>query len=275
MSTLANISLGRSTVGKVRVTDLDIDPRVQREEGTDERRCDRMAATFNSEALGLFIVSQRENGDLILLDGAHRRATCLKVGWNAPVDALVFHGLSLAEEAQLFLLYNDKKDPSAVSRFMRRVVAGDAVAMTIDRIIRKHGWRVARSAQSAGQFTAVDAVERVYRSASRTLPQGEHPDVLDQVITIVTEAWGHDPYAVSAPILEGLAQLIGRFGKSMDVAKVIRELEATQPRKLISQAKTLRDIQGGNVPAALAKIVAGLHNKKRRNNLLPEWVWVR
>lgn len=39
--------------------------------------------------------------------------------------------------------------------------------------------------------------------------------------------------------------------------------------------KVLRDVQGGTVPAALAKILAGMHNKKRRTNLLPEWVWIR
>jgi hypothetical protein len=52
-------------------------------------------------------------------------------------------------------------------------------------------------------------------------------------------------------------------------------LADTRPGVLIGRSKALRDLQGGTIAAAMAKTLVGLYNKRRRTNLLPEWVWVR
>ncbi|HLR96474.1 MAG TPA: DUF6551 family protein [Jiangellaceae bacterium] len=272
---ISPINVQRSTVRTVSLDDITIDPKVQRQEGVDQRRVDKMAANFQPDALGLFILSQRPNGTLVCLDGMHRRAAALAAGWNQYVDARVFTGLTIADEAALFLLYNDKKDPSAISRFNARVLAGDEVAVEVNSIILKHGWRVSPEKTKPGALAAIDATERVYRSGSRTLAEGLHPLVLDRTLGLITGAWGHDPVGTHSSIIEGVGQLYGRFGDAIDTSKLVRELQDTSPRPLIGRAKSLRDIQKGTVPAAMAKLLVGLHNSKKRTNLLPEWVWVR
>ncbi len=275
MTAAPSVTQPRSTIGTAAVDDITIDPRVQREEGVDERRVERMAAAFDPDALGILVLSQRNDGTLVCLDGAHRCATARRVGWNTYLDARIFRGLSLAEEASLFLLYNDKKDPSAISKFKARVITGDDVAVEINAVIKKHGWTVSTEKSKGGVVSAAEAMERVYRKASGALAEGAHPEILDRTFAVVTEAWGHEPSATAAPVLEAIAQLFGRFGSAVDGEKLIRELQDTQPRRLIGQAKSLKDLQGGTVPAALAKILVGMHNRRRRTNLLPEWVWVR
>lgn len=264
----------RSSIRDISLDEIIIDPRVQRAEGVDQRRIDKMASNFDPDALGVLILSQRADGTLACLDGMHRRTAAMQAGWKQPVAARIFTGLSLAQEAGLFLLYNDKKDPSAISRFSARVLAGDEVAVDISNIVREYGWTIRQSAD-VGSLTAVDALERVYRTGAGTLSDGANPVLTERVLSTITDAWGHEPIAVHQVILGGVAQLYGRFGSAVDAAKLVREIQNTQPRVLIGRAKTLKDVQGGTVPAALAKILVSLHNNRRRSNLLPEWVWVR
>ena len=278
MSTAAVTPLTIARTGKHRAVALDeisIDPKVQRDEGVNQPRVNKMASAFDRDALGVLILSQRRDGTLVCLDGAHRTAAARQAGHAARMDAIVFTGLSMAEEASLFLLYNDKKDPSAISRFKARVIAGDPVAVDVNRIIAEHGWKVSTAKNDTGVLAAIDKAEAVYRNAGKTMPEGAYPEVLDSVLTILTAAWEHDPKSTHGALLIGVSQLIGRFGKAIDYKKVIDEMQGTRPGVLMGKARNLADIQGGTVSAAVAKILVGLHNNRRRTNLLPEWVWTR
>lgn len=258
----------------VSLDDLTIDQRVQRREGVDQVRVEKMASNFNPLALGTITVWQRGDGRLVVLDGMHRTAAARQSGYTGLVNAIVIEGIDLAEAADLFLLLNATKTPSAITKFLVRVVSGEPAAVEMNSIIEAHGWRV-RPASGPGNLTAVTAVERSYRNAGGAVSEGEHPEILDRALDVVTAAWEHDQGAVDSHMILAVSQLVGRFGASLDTKKLVAEMQDTRPGVLIGRAKVLRDAQGGTVPAALAKILAGLHNKKRRTNLLPEWVWIR
>jgi hypothetical protein len=245
-----------------------VDQRVQRTEGPDQRRVDKMASMFNPDALGVLILSEREDGTLVCLDGMHRCLSARKAGHTALMEAKVFTGLTLAEEASLFLLYNDKKDPSAVSKFNTRVVAEDPVAQDIDRIIRSHGWRVATSTHP-GCINAINKAEDVYRTGAGSVANGVHPEILDRVLSIITAAWGHDQHGVHQAILAGMGQVIGRFGTKVDSDKMIAEIRGTRPETIIGSARSMAGVQRTSVSAALARDLARMHDNRRRKNLLP------
>ena len=258
----------------VSLEELIIDPRVQRTEGVDGPRVNQMVANFNVLALGTITVSQRRDGSLVVLDGMHRVTAARQVGYQGLLNAEIISGLSIEQEAELFLLLNATKTPSAISKFLVRVVMGEAAALEMDAILRSHGWRVHPSTHD-GSLTAVTAIERIYANGGGTKANGIHGALLDRSLEVITAAWEHDYQGVNSNMLLAVAQLLGRFGPSVDTKKLVAEMTDTRPAILIGRAKTLRDAQGGTVPAALAKILAGLHNKKRRSNLLPEWVWIR
>lgn len=265
----------RSTIERIDLDKIIIDPRVQRTEGINQRHLDEIAENFNPDAMGVLILSRRPDGTYVILDGMHRRGAAMQVGYHGAVDAIVFEGLALPVEASLFLLYNNKKDPSAISRFNARVLSEDPVALAVHSIASDFGWTI-RQATSTGSLVAVDALERVYRTAAGTRPVGDHDKVLRSTLGTITDAWGREPGSVASPILLGLGQLYGRFGTTaVDAEKLVNELQGVPPRQLVGKASMLRDSQGGTVPAALAKYVVGLHNKGRRTNVLPDWVWVR
>jgi len=258
----------------VSLDELTIDPRVQREEGVDQRRVDKIAANFNPLALGVITVWQTDDNRLVVLDGAHRTAGARQSGYQGLISAEVISGLTLQESASLFLLLNDTKTPSAISKLLVRVVMGEPEAVEIQEIIAAHGWKL-KQRNSPGFITAATAIERVYRNGGGTVAPGAHPAILDRTLEIVTAAWEHDSKSADGQMLLAVAQLIGRFGSSIDTKKLVGEMRDTRPGTIIGRGKVLRDAQGGSLPAAIAKILAGMHNKKRRSNLLPEWVWIR
>jgi len=247
---------------------ITVDQQVQRTEGPDQRRVDKMASTFNPDALGVLILSERKDGTLVCLDGMHRYLSARKAGHTDLMESKVFTGLTLAEEASLFLLYNDKKDPSAVSKFNARVVAGDSVAQDIDRIVRSHGWRVATSTHP-GCINAINKAENVYRTGAGSVANGVHPEILDRVLSIITAAWGHDQHGVHQAILAGVAQVIGRFGTKVDSDKMAAEIRGARPEMILGRARSLADAQKSSVAAALARNLAVMHDNRRRKNLLP------
>lgn len=262
-----------TSIETVNLDNLIYDPACQRREGTDQRRVNRMIAAFNPEAVGTLIASRRDDGSLVILDGAHRAAAMRGVGVTK-ARALIHSGLTRADEALMFVQLNTFKAPSSISRFLARAVADDPVAVDISRMIGERGWRIHSSNQD-GDVTCPDSLERIYVDGAGTKKQGAHPELLEWVLDVSKGAWGDEYSGTSSHILLGLAQFRGRFGTAIDTKRLVHALSFHRPETLIARAKVLRDAQGGTLPAALGKILSGIYNNKKRSNLLPEWVWVR
>lgn len=245
----------------------------QRVEGVTARRVAAMVTDWDPGKVGTITVSKRSDGTLFVPDGAHRVSAAREVG-QSTLPAVVHHGLSRSDEAALFTGLNTFAQPSAISRFLARVDEGDEVARRIKEIVEQHGWRIGQNADN-GFISAVTAVEQVYRSAAATLPEGEHPEVLDWTLDVITAAWEHDRDSAHAAILKGAAQLIGRFGTDVDSKRLVAEMAQTRPNVVLGKAKVMRDSVGGILPAHVAKVLVGLHNARKRTNKLPEWVWTR
>lgn len=264
-----------TTFKQVKIADLLLTKEhgVQRAEGIQIKRAEKIASQFDLSKVGVITVSEREDGSLFCCDGAHRTYAANVVGVDT-LPALVHHGLTKAEEAALFYSLNDFKQPSAVSRFLASVTMGDPTDTAIMEIVEGHGWKISSNASSE-DISCVEALQRIYRTAGGVLPVAERGTVLDWTLDIVTSAWGHDREAANSHVLIGVAQLIGRYGPDIDSKKIVSELSQTRPKAIVGHAKVLREAMGGTVPAHVAKVLVGMHNKKRRTNLLPEWVWTR
>jgi hypothetical protein len=117
----------------VNLNDTTIDPRIQR--GEEGPEIAHIIANFNKAALGTFTLSRRPNGELAVLDGQQRRAACRKVGYEEQVQAIVHSGLSLAEEAQLFLDLNYRRSVNAWTQFRVARTAGDPLAQAIGVVL--------------------------------------------------------------------------------------------------------------------------------------------
>lgn len=249
---------------------LMVDHNVQRP--LDTARAERIAADFDPNALGTFVVSRRADGTYHLIDGQHRHAVVILLGhedWNLRCE--VHRGLSLAEEARMFRLLNNSKPVGIIEKFLVRYVEGDPVAVTITDVLSGKGWTVSTS-KIDSNFCAVGAIEKAYRKAEAQRV-GNGADHVSWLMDVVTKSWGFKGDGVRAEIITGLSLVSLRHGDAVDAKKLIDELTVLPggPRGLVGRARSLKDFRRGTMGDAMAELIVNMVNSKRRLNRLPAW----
>lgn len=263
------MTISAPQVESISVEKLTVDPSVQR--SVDKLRVGRIAKDYQPAALGTITVSRREDGVCHVIDGQHRVMATIEAGHgDQEVTCLVYTGLTRAEEAAMFRRLNNTRTVLPVDKFRVRVVEGDPVAVTLNKILNQHGWTVMTS-KAPGTFAAVTALEGVY--GGKLNGEGDVELICDELISIITESWGHDADGVRGEIVGGLGALLLRYNTRVDLSKLVAELGKypSGPRGLVGKAKGLRDYRGGKLPDAVAEIAVELLNKGRRTNKLPDW----
>jgi hypothetical protein len=225
---------------------------------------------FDPDGIGVPIVSHRGGGTYVWLDGQHRGELMRRAGWGERrIECRVFHELTPAQEAALFLLHNDSRRVQTIYKFLARVTARDPVAVAITRITKNAGWKISDQA-SANCVSAVAALEQVYRMDAGEQNPGA---VLACTLHIVTEAFGYTPEAVDGRVLRGIGAVLGRYGDAVDYAVLIKKLAAHPGGApgLIGRARGMQQYQGGTVALCLAEVTVNLYNGRRRTNTLADW----
>lgn len=251
----------------LRPVDLQIDERVQRT--LIPSYVKRLAADLRVTELGVFTVNRRPDGDLIVLDGQHRRAALIEAGLGEiPVKCDVYRGLSLAEEAAKFRACNTQRQTIALDDFLVGVVEGDEECVAINTLIEAHGFYVSGASAERG-VSCVHALRKVYRQKKHGM---DGPRALDYALRTIVAAWGHRPEATEGHIIQGISEVFLRYGDQVDGKVLVSKLAKAKggPAGIIGNARTLRDIQKGSINGNVAQIVVGLYNSGRRTSRLGE-----
>ena len=263
---MSSKALQGTVVRKVCVDDITIDPRVQR--AVRPRWVAHLASKFNAAAVGTPLLSQREDGTLVVLDGQHRVMAMKSLGLgHRQINAEIATGLSLADEAAVFRERNDFKRPRAIDDFEKGLVAEDPECVEIAEIAQRHGWTIGEQHQDT-MVKAVDALRAIYRGKAHGDAHGR--DVLDRTLATVTAAWGKDADAVNGQVLRGVALLFQSYNGEVDAAALARKLGSYNggARGVAATAKALKDTVGGSTPRAVATVTVATYNKGRSTGKL-------
>lgn len=255
----------QSTFAWINPTTLNTDLRVQRP--LDLTRVAEIAANFNIDRMGTIIVSKRSDGTQVILDGQTRIAAKKKAGISGNVHAQIYSGLTLENEASMFLAYNNSKPVQAIDKFLVRVTEGDPTANAITSILSAHGWRVHQSS-SDGCIASVVALERAY---TRGGANGER--VINSLMTVITKGWGYDSAGTNASLVGGISELFLRYGDKVDQQKLIREMQNNLPRIVLGRARGMKEskVFSDSLPVIVGRVLHTLHNQKLRRNPLGDW----
>lgn len=254
--------------------DLYVDKRVQRDQ-LQEKKVEHMVANFNRDAIGVIHVSRRIDGDYVI-DGWHRMETVRRVtDNNGTIAAHVYKGLTLAQEARLFLDLNFGNQPTPLEKHKAMVAAEDEQALRIESAVRAYGWMIGRDSVNG----TVPAIRKLYQidQRSETAPDGARdPSLLQMVFLTISRSWTNDKYAAQAVILEALARLWEEYGSKIDLDRLVDRLKnfAGGPRRLRREAQQLSVSLGAKVSMAIAMIVVEAYNKGYRDgsaSALPAW----
>lgn len=254
-------------VGAVPLNLLIIDSQVQRP--LDKKKADKIAAELNLDAIGMICVSRRINGSYAIIDGQHRVDAMRTFGFNTePIQCEIYDALSLADEAAMFRLRNNRAAVSRVDLFRVRVVEGDPTATAINDMLARHGWTVRSQGKQDRAFAAIATLEHVW-----SLDPHGTPPAAERAVSTITAAWGHNSAGVDTAIVGGLGALYARYGTQVESGDVIERLAryAGGPNALIGKARGLRESLGGKVSSCLAEIVVEEYNRRRKTRALRPW----
>lgn len=265
----------RFTVESLPANLLDIDPGVQRK--PNESRIARIAADFHESALGVFVVSARRSpaalhpeateGDkrprYVVLDGQTRLGALRKFTGTEhttmQVVCQIYHGLTRAEEAEIFLTHNDRAAVRKIDLFRLAIIAGQDWAVSLDELVRRHGFEATDSASPERRFTAISTAQRIIK-----LPEGM--DALDKAFDFLARSWGYRVNSASAEAVDGLSLLFHRHGKDVDVVGFARKFAATDtPQTFKSNVMAYRAAMGVGRTEAAYRYVIKVYNSGRRS----------
>lgn len=259
----------RFTIEELTADQLTVDQDVQRK--LNESRVAKIAADFHERALGVFIVSARSGLDpdsntvftrYVVLDGQTRLAALRKFAGTPdtklPVVAQVYHGLTRAEEAEIFLEHNDRAAVRKIDLFRLALVARQSWAVELNEVVLRHGYEAKDSAPPERRFTAISTAQRIIKMDNGT-------EALDRAFELIQRSWGYRVNAASAEAVDGLGVLFHRHGTAVDVVGFARKLASTDtPQTFKSNVGAFRAAVGISRTEAAYRYVLKVYNSGRR-----------
>jgi hypothetical protein len=250
-----------NAIEMVRPDQITTDPRVQRP--IDSARVTAIVTNFKESALGLPLVSRREDGTMVCLDGQTRIAVLLRKNLGAvPRQMVVHRGLTLAEEAELFRLHNDSKGLTPQVKFRIALVEGGAREKAAEALLQRTGWtsEIGKSNTWRAVVALTGAVHRDERSAERAL-------------LVIGGGWGVSSKHSNTAIFQGLANLLFRYGDAVNVAQLAERLakEGGMPH-FIGRYRTNAAVRKLSAPDSVAEVAIKIYNYGRpKQNWLDDW----
>lgn len=251
------------------VAELDIDRAVQRS-NFDRAKVERFVRNFNPAALGIITVSRRSQIEQVIIDGMHRTETVRIVTTNeGKVLCHVFHGLTKAEEAQMFLDLNAGTQPSVLDKFRVSITAENETSLAIEKLVQAYGWTIT-TGRGNGTIQCVKALERIYKKSVKLEAE---PNLLQVGLLCITYAWGMNAQGAQAVILEGIAEVAAEYGDQLDITRLREQLRDYPggPEGLHTDATTMARLRRGRVTMAVAEQLVDTYNKNLKTRAIHAW----
>ena len=242
--------------------------------------------TFDWDLLGTVAVSEREDGSRISIDGQHRLALLDAIGEpDAAVKCEVFQGLTLAQEAALFIGLNASRTVRPVSLFLAKVTMGDPLCTEILQIVRDCSWDITTS-QKRGSLNCVKALIRIHSlDLARNAAGGYEPQALRDTLTLITNAWGLQDQAGHESIITGLGRLMIRDGRiirddvtagvaGMDRLLNVLVASGPDPSGILSKAQAFKGtrVPPVSLPTAVSQTISVSWNSGKQTRRLAPFV---
>lgn len=177
-------SVVRKYHGTVRGSDLHVDPDVQR--SLNPKQVDKLENEWDEIFAGTLVISKRKDGSMWVVDGQHRCAAGLRKDGEMIFDAEIHEGLTLQQEADMFLALNkDRKPPHPFDNYHVSITAGKELEMRIEAEVASRGLMVAKTA-SANKVAAIEKLRSLAnKDKART-------GLISDTLEVCEAAWGRN-----------------------------------------------------------------------------------
>lgn len=262
--TVAELEGAKRELRWMRPSEFELDPVINR--ALDEGWAAKLAGDFSPEALGLFTAWQRDDGPVVLVDAQHRKVAAAQVGYDEPVPADVWTGLSERSAAELFLRINRTRNVNAIDKFVKAVQAEHGVELAVHRLLADAELEVGHgSAQVGSPAALVAAYRRLGEERLRALV-----DLLLEAFPEVTPATRLDKELVA--VLADIERRYSRLEQEIDRERLLGVLgELTFDGLFTKRDNGYKGSPGETKRWHLAAVIVRAYNEASRSKRLTMW----
>jgi len=252
-----SIALGKSKgFEELFAADLLVDRDVQR--AYNASHASKLEAGWDNRFVGTLIISRRVNGELYIIDGQHRQVVALRKDPAAIMDCEVYEGLSVEEEALMFLHFNrNRKPPSAYDHYKIGLVARLPIEVRMSAETMQLGLEISPS-KGNRQIAAVASCRRIVGWDVK------ETGLLRDTLMYLELAFGAKPETWDAIMLQAVARFIHHFRARVDYDRLVEKLRTKHPDEW--QALAMMGVKGGggslNRAVALERLIKFEYNKR-------------
>jgi hypothetical protein len=186
------------------------------------------------------------------------------------MDVHLYQFPNVQVEASMFRHWNtDVRKPSSLDRFRAAIREGDAGALTIERIVEEAGFTLIYDGTQGRTPNAVGSVDVLYDVY--TGPGGEAR--LSKILRLAKRTWPTKGGAASRVLIMALDAWLRRYDGRYDDARFVRVVgthdETRDPRRLLANSTTRRDLGGVSAYNAALLALWTAYNYKLRTKRLP------
>ena len=244
-------------LGRVRVAE-------QSQRDLRDFRVDALVAEFDPNRLGYPVMNFRDNVYFVL-DGQHRIAALKR--WNGPgwesvqIQCEVFTGLTVAEEAEMFLRLNNVLGVTVHDKFKTSISAGRALETAVKACVEAQGLTISKH-KTPGSIGSVSTLLNVYKRSDA--------NVLGRALRIARDAYG-DP-GMEAQVIDGFGHLCQRYNGTLDEQEAKTRLGNARGgvKGLLNRAAEIY-MRTGNARAMCVAAAAVDIINANRGKKLPSW----
>jgi hypothetical protein len=255
------------SIESIRASNLFVDPAVQRAE--EVPHVDRLAREWRDDYVGVLIGSKRKDGRVYVLDGFQRLlAKRDRQGMSDYAFTVqVYTGLSIKEEAEIFLAHNrGRKAVTPYAKWRVSLTAGDPVAVAIHDVAESFGLQLGPKS-GPNTIGCVSTLERIVGGSGRNID--EQKEVLYRCLDTYRAVYGNTAEFWRNEVLEGLAMFYREHGASPNFSEdaLRKALSRVTVLQLLASAKAKN--LGNNRPSRqMAQSIQELYDKRRTKGRL-------
>ena len=226
--------------------ELGVDHTYQRPEA--RQKVLRIASEFSWQKFGCLVVSERQNGEMVVIDGQHRALAAIKRDDVGKVPCIVFRELQLADEAGAFVGLNTARKPvSALAKYEAQLVAADPVAVWVEQTLKELGFVRVLTLHAAMQIKCISELQkmaainqprthttlRILAGMCRDGNTSAHADVLQVVNVLVT--WMEKQGFAQMELLEERLRKVGYLAVKKEIDRC-REIVGSHQQHKAAEA---------------------------------------
>ncbi|MFD7667801.1 DUF6551 family protein [Streptomyces sp. NPDC059788] len=204
---------------------MKVDPKMNAQRQFQPKWANKLFKIWDREVLLPALVSRRADGDYVL-DGQHSNDVARrKEGPEFPRDCMVYEGLTMQQEAKLFLAANrDRRAVKPYENFKVAVTAGEIEAVKIDADVLSCGLHVSSGTSKDG-IAAIQALKVI--NGMREPQDG----LLPRTLTTVLNSWGREPTTWDGMMLRAVALVIHKNWDTIDLDSLSLTLKQASVRE--------------------------------------------